>query len=102
MHEQRTTKITLNSVFDILKLIPLFTVSSKKVTLSNVVNQIAYSLILLQFFLSCTDTVVIMMQTFAILLKIQICVLINHVWYQIVRTEMVIFVLDISDFNQLS
>ena len=29
----------------------------------------------------------IMMQTFAILLKIQICVLINHVWYQIVRNE---------------
>ena len=28
-----------------------------------------------------------MMQTFAILLKIQICVLINHVWYQIVRNE---------------
>ena len=38
MREQRTTKITLNSAFDILKLIPLFTVSSQKVTLSNVVN----------------------------------------------------------------
>ena len=37
--EQRTAKLTLNSVFDILKLIPLFTVSSQKVTLSNhVVN----------------------------------------------------------------
>ena len=48
-----------------------------------------------------------MMQTFATLLKIQICVLINHVWYQIVRNEKQIpkwsfFVLDISDFNQLS
>ena len=29
----------------------------------------------------------IMMQTFAILFKIQIYVLINHVWYQIVRNE---------------
>ena len=29
-----------------------------------------------------------MKQAFAILLKIQICVLINHVWYQIVRNEM--------------
>ena len=38
MRVQRTTKITLNSVFDILKLIPVFTVSSQKVTLSNVVN----------------------------------------------------------------
>ena len=28
MREQRTAKLTLNSVFDILKLIPLFTVSS--------------------------------------------------------------------------
>ena len=35
--EQRTAKITLNSVFDIFKLIALFTVSSQKVTLSNVV-----------------------------------------------------------------
>ena len=38
MREQRTAKLTLNSVFKILKLIPLFTVSSQKVTLSNVVN----------------------------------------------------------------
>ena len=38
MREQRTTKLTLNSVFDILKLIPLFTISSQKVTISNVVN----------------------------------------------------------------
>ena len=38
MREQRTAKLTLNSVFDILKLIPLFTVSSQKVTLCNVVN----------------------------------------------------------------
>ena len=38
MREQRTTKIFLKSVFDNLKLIPLFTVSSQKVTLSNVVN----------------------------------------------------------------
>ena len=38
MREQRTAKLTLNSVSDILKLIPLFTVSSQKVTLSNVVN----------------------------------------------------------------
>ena len=38
MREQRTAKLTLNSVFDILKLIPLFTWSSQKVTLSNVEN----------------------------------------------------------------
>ena len=38
MREQMTTKITLNSVFDTLKLISLFTVSSQKVTLSNSVN----------------------------------------------------------------
>ena len=38
MREQRTIKIILNSAFDILKLIPIFTVSSQKVTLSNVVN----------------------------------------------------------------
>ena len=38
MREQRTAKLTLNSVSDILKLIPLFTVSSQKVTFSNVVN----------------------------------------------------------------
>ena len=38
MREQRTTKIILNSAFHILKLIPLFTVSSQKITLSNVVN----------------------------------------------------------------
>ena len=38
MREQRTAKLTLNGVFDILKLIPLFTLSSQKVTLSNVVN----------------------------------------------------------------
>ena len=38
MREQRTAKLTLNSVFDVLKLIPLFSVSSQKVTLSNVVN----------------------------------------------------------------
>ena len=37
MREQRTVKLTLNSVFDILKLIPFFTVSSQKATLSNVV-----------------------------------------------------------------
>ena len=37
MHEQRTAKLTLlNSVY--LKLIPLFTVSCQKVTLSNEVN----------------------------------------------------------------
>ena len=34
----------LNSVFSILKLIPLFTVSDQKVTLSNLVNYKAYSL----------------------------------------------------------
>ena len=34
----RASKITLNSMFDILKLISLFTVSSHKETLSNVVN----------------------------------------------------------------
>ena len=41
MREQRTAKLTLNSVFDILKLIPLdspFTLSSQKVTLSNAVK----------------------------------------------------------------
>ena len=38
MREQRTVKFTLNGVFDILKLIPLFTLPSQKVTLSNVVN----------------------------------------------------------------
>ena len=31
MREQSTAKLTLSSVFDILKLIPLFTVSSQKV-----------------------------------------------------------------------
>ena len=31
MREQRAAKLTLNSVFDILKLIPFFTVSSQKV-----------------------------------------------------------------------
>ena len=36
--EQRTAKLTLSGVFDILKLIPLFTLSSQKVTLSDVVN----------------------------------------------------------------
>ena len=45
MREQGTAKLTLNSVFDILKLIPLFTVASqKKKTLSNVVNYNAYFL----------------------------------------------------------
>ena len=44
MREQRTAKLTLNSVFNILKLIPLFTVSSKKVTLSYVIDLNAYSL----------------------------------------------------------
>ena len=34
----KDNKNTLISVFDNLKLIPLFTVSSQKVTLSNVVN----------------------------------------------------------------
>ena len=38
--EQRTAKLTLNSVFDILN----FTVASQKITLSNVVNYNAYSL----------------------------------------------------------
>ena len=38
MRKQMTAKLTLNTVFDILKLIPLFTVSSQKVTLSSVVN----------------------------------------------------------------
>ena len=38
MREQRTAKLTLNGVFNIFKLIPLFTLSSQKVTLSNVVN----------------------------------------------------------------
>ena len=49
MREQRTAKLTLNDVFDILKLIPLFTLSSQKVNLSNVVNSNAYSLILQPF-----------------------------------------------------
>ena len=44
MREQRTAKLTLNSVLDILKLIPLFTVPSEKVALSSVVNKNAYSL----------------------------------------------------------
>ena len=44
MPEQRTAKLTLNSVSDILNLIPLFTVSSQKVALSIVVNLNAYSL----------------------------------------------------------
>ena len=35
MREQRTAKLTLSSVSDILKLIPHFTVCSQKVTLSN-------------------------------------------------------------------
>ena len=49
MREQRIAKLTLNSVFKILKLITLFTVSSQKVTLSNVVNFNAYSLSLQHF-----------------------------------------------------
>ena len=44
MREQGTAKLTLNSVFDILKLIPLFTVASQKKNLSNVVNYNAYFL----------------------------------------------------------
>ena len=47
--EQRIAKLTLSSVFQILKLITLFTVSSQKVTQSNVVNFNAYSLILQNF-----------------------------------------------------
>ena len=38
MREQRTAKFTLNGVFDILKLVPLFILSRQNVTLSNVVN----------------------------------------------------------------
>ena len=38
LREQRTAKLTVNGVFGILKLVPLFTLSSQKVTLSNVVN----------------------------------------------------------------
>ena len=34
MREQRTAKLTLKSVFDILKLIPLFTLPGQKVTFS--------------------------------------------------------------------
>ena len=49
MREQRTAKLTLNNVFDILKLIPLFTVSSQKATLSNVVIK-RHTLLLLQPF----------------------------------------------------
>ena len=49
MRAQRTAKLTLNSVFDILKLIPLFTVSSHKVTLFNEVNK-SPTLLLLQTF----------------------------------------------------
>ena len=49
MREQRAAKLTLNGVFDILKLVPLFTLSGQKVTLSNVVNYNAYSLILQPF-----------------------------------------------------
>ena len=49
MREQRTAKLTLNSVFNILKLIPLFTVSSQKATLSNAVIK-THTLILLQPF----------------------------------------------------
>ena len=44
MREQRTAKLTLSSLFDILKLIPLFTEASQKVTLSNIVNYNAFSL----------------------------------------------------------
>ena len=55
MREQRTAKLTLNSVFDILKLIPLFTVSSQKVTLSNVVNLNAYFLTSANFCKICKN-----------------------------------------------
>ena len=44
MREQRIAKLTQNSVFDILKLIPLFTVANQKITISNEVNYNAYSL----------------------------------------------------------
>ena len=43
MSEQRTAKLTLNIVSDILKFIHLFIVSSQKVTQSNEVNSNAYS-----------------------------------------------------------
>ena len=43
MREQRTAKLTLKSVFDILKLTTFFLVSSQKVTLSDEVNLNAYS-----------------------------------------------------------
>ena len=49
MREQRIAKLPLNSVFQILKLITLFTMSSQKVTISNVVNFNAYSLSLQHF-----------------------------------------------------
>ena len=55
MREQRTAKLTLNSVFDILKLIPLFTVSSQKVTISNVVNLNAYFLTYATSFKNCKN-----------------------------------------------
>ena len=45
MLSQRTAKFTLNSVFNILKLIPPFTESSQQVALSNIVKYHAYSLI---------------------------------------------------------
>ena len=50
VREQRTAKLTLNSVSDILKLIPLFTVSSQKVTLSNLVIKKRSTLLLRQTF----------------------------------------------------
>ena len=56
MREQRTAKVTLNSVFDVLKLIPLFTVSSQKVTLSNVVNLNAHFLTSAAFCKICKNT----------------------------------------------
>ena len=57
MREQRATKITLNSVFNILKLIPLFTVSKSKpfqcCQLKRILSNTSAT------FVYCTDTVYI-------------------------------------------
>ena len=56
IREQSSAKLTLNNVFVILKLIPLFTESGQKVTLSNVANYKTYSLTSAAY-VCCTNTV---------------------------------------------
>ena len=55
-------KLTLNSLFDILKLILLFAVASQKLTLSNVLNYNAFSLDSATFCTICKKTHTLFLQ----------------------------------------